>query len=406
MIDSIQFGNYSSIWSNANNKIISDISASFYNLQNDYAVVFPCYSDKFPIKYVEFEADHSDFYVSVQDDANLNNRRHKAELFFHDGKFLIPIELFPVNRYNVRLQIFLKKDFIISKVSFKSYDSTVFKFKIMLESGIGDALRAVSRNSSLEKFSLKYPVQIYWSYGGNGLSDSGWTELLQKNIFGRNENFKYVAKDEFVSLPAVELFNGYSGSCVVRDFFDDDRQGFQINLTKEERLEVVNLLKKTSMRIGLQLEGNDPNKKFTLDFLNDFLDHILKKYPYATVFIIDGPKAVFEYHAKNDSRIVNLIGKTNISQNINLIKNMDLWLAPDSFGKYVAKWADVRQFVFCCKLSYRDPHDMLKNSFDSVNLLEDDHVKLIGIDYDEGLNVSRVVDSLSDIKIDDVIDYL
>jgi hypothetical protein len=276
------------------------------------------------------------------------------------------------------------------------------KLKIMLYSGIGDCLRAISRNRSLDSYISQYPCDVYWSYAGHGLQDSGWSKLLQEFVFGRVKNFHYVNPDEFDKVDAFDLFNGYSGKALFSHFFKDEKQGINIELTPLEQSEIDGIETRDEFKIGIQLAGNDPKKTLTTVMLVELFNIIFEKIPRSKIFIIDSPTRQIDPNLLSDPRVVNVATNSNLAKNIHLIQKMDLWISPDSFSKYVANWSNISQLILCCRLPYIEPREMLMNAFQVSGLLFNNKVSILGIDFSNDLKIHSCVDNISEISATDI----
>jgi hypothetical protein len=279
---------------------------------------------------------------------------------------------------------------------------STIKLKINLHSGIGDCLRTISVHNSLSRFINHFDCRVFWTYAANGLRDSRWADLLKNFIFGRINKFEYLDNAAYNSLDIPELYNGYSGSISLSSFGEDDKQGLDIPLKEPELSEVNSIFMDNCFNVGMQLEGNDPKKKWPIENYVKLINYITEKIPNSHIYIIDAPNRNFPIEGYDLAKVTSLIGVTNISQNINLIKKMNLWISPDSFSKYITNWGYGSQIILCCELPYITPRDMLLYCFDNVGLCNNPKTRIIGLDYDLNLNVSNCVQDIAHINFEDL----
>jgi hypothetical protein len=291
----------------------------------------------------------------------------------------------------------------LKSITLNQIPDYVLKLKMMLSSGIGDCLRALSRNQSLGRCFQTFPTEFYWAFAGNNLHDSGWGPLLQSDVLGRNTHFHYVDHETFEQLPAPEMFNGYTGKFLFSNYFCDEFQGFNLSLTADELAVINPIITSKVKKFGIQLEGNDPKKNLGTAKTIAIFEHILLNFPDSNIYIIDAPNRRVDAALLFDDRIVNLVGKTGIAQNIHLIQAMDLWISPDSFSKYVANWSNVVQIILCCQLPYIDPKGMLINAFQVVGLLNNDKASLVGVTFDQSLDNITIKNDISEIDVAEII---
>lgn len=346
------------------------------------------------------------FYLKVIFTPGVSDFSFPIEIFkSKNGGYVIPCALFN------RRGLFTKIQIVFSgKLHFRSISLTsqlpYFECKIMMHSGIGDCVRAISRHDTLGQIFSVSSGAVYWAYGGNGTQSSGWEGLLNEYFFGRNKNFKNISAVEFNDLPCPELFNGYSGRANLKSNMPFAKQGFDISLSIEEEQVIFNLLRGAEFRVALQIKGNDPKKCYPQDKLKILIDGILSKRPNARIYLLDSPNTFVEDYLYSDSRVINCIGVTNISQNINIILNCDVLIAPDSFSKYVAGWADIHQVILCAHLTYIEPSNMLRHAFDVVGLYNNPRVKLLGINHDGDFNVSSCCDDVAKIDVAEILSFV
>lgn len=346
----------------------------------------------------------SEISISVRDGDGLESRRINLLPFYLNGEFAVPLDIFfdGGGESFDKVLLYVDGEWTLSGLVIREGYQKL-KLKIMLFSGIGDCLRAISRNRSLDSYISKYPCDVYWSYAGHGLQDSGWSKLLQEFVFGRVKNFHYVSPEEFDEVDAFRLFNGYSGKALFSHFFKNEKQGINIELTPLEQSEIDGIGSKDEFKIGIQLAGNDPKKTLSTTMLTELFELIFEKIPHSKIFIIDSPTRHVDPALLIDTRVVDLAKNANLAKNIHLIQKMNLWISPDSFSKYVANWSNIRQLILCCRLPYIEPREMLINAFQVTGLLFNSKVSILGIDFNNDLQIHSCVDDVSEISAADIV---
>ena len=330
--------------------------------------------------------------------------------FYAEGMYIFPLSNFNLvdSFQKIVLNIEGKgvfKNFLITK----KIEKKNLNFKIMLHSGIGDSLNHISRHKSIDKLKDFFNLKIYWSYGLNSPKMSS-EPILKSDVLGRNDIFHYVSWNEYVDINCTELFNGYSGFAYLRDYFYAEKPGFDIKLTKKEIIQLNSLFfSKSGFLVGVQLEGNDHTKRWGEENFIGLFKGILEKFTNTYIFILDQPDRVFTSELVFDERIINLIGVTNLAQNINIIKHLDLWISPDSFSKYVAHWHGTRQIV----LDRKAPFSGIPDGESSINevdhiygqagLFSSSRVKILGGDYGIDMNVYNLVKDVKQIPLQEVL---
>jgi hypothetical protein len=342
--------------------------------------------------------------MSLLDTRGNESIRMNLMPFLKGSEYVVPCTLFiaPNTQYK-QILFHATGNLQLKSISLNFIPDYVLKLKIMLSSGIGDCLRALSRNQSLGRCFQTIPTEIYWSYAGNNLHDSGWGPLLQSDVLGKNAHFHFIDHATFDQLFIPEMFNGYTGKFLFSNHFPDEYQGFNLSLTPEELEVVSTILNNSNKKIGIQLQGNDPKKNLGTTKTIAIFKHILSQFPESNIYIIDAPNRKVDSTLLFDDRIINLVGKTGIAQNIHLIQAMDLWISPDSFSKYVANWSNVQQIILCCQLPYIDPKNMLINAFQVVGLLNNENASLVGVTFDESLENITIKNDISEIDVTEII---
>ncbi len=149
------------------------------------------------------------------------------------------------------------------------------------------------------------------------------------------------------------------------------------------------------VNVGIQIAGNDKHKHWPISNYVALINDLHERFHKVNIYIMDSPSKNFPSSGYDNSRVYNLIGKTSIAANINLIQKMDVWISPDSFSKYVAHWASVPQLIFCCKLPYIDPARMVKSCFNEVGIFHDSIIQVVGIDFDSAGEISSCYDDIA-----------
>lgn len=276
------------------------------------------------------------------------------------------------------------------------------KYKIRLNSGIGDCLRSISRQAYLSSHINNLEAKFFWTYGVE--SDAGWSQLLRDDIFGRNKAFEYVSRDDFIHLDLPELFSGSYGNLLLPKIDNKaPQQGFSLTLNSDEikLFDSLNMMS-ANLNIGLQLSGNDKLKHWPIKSYIELINFFHHNYKNSHIYILDSPSKLFPDKGYDTTKVTNLIGKSSISVNIELIQKMDLWISPDSFSKYVANWSNVSQILLCCRLPYIEPEKMIKSCFEEVGIYNNSLNQIVGIDFDNRGRITSITEDISLIPFDAV----
>jgi hypothetical protein len=346
--------------------------------------------------------------ISIHSD-NENSSIKDANPFYYEGNYCIPLSGFNFSLEINKIIIRTPNHGILSDVNLvKKIPRRKLKLKIMLHSGIGDSLNHLSRHKSINNLAKYFDLEVYWSYG-LGVPKLGNENILKTDVLGRNSNFIFVQGEEYNKINCLELFNGYTGEIIFKNYFNNEKPGFEIKLSIEE-MELINkLLNKEGMLVGVQLEGNDSTKRWGEKNFIQLFEGILKRYPNCYIFILDQPDRNYSEDLIFDKRIINTIGITNLAQNINIIQRLDLWISPDSFSKYVAHWSNTRQIVLDRKAPYSNikDGDSMAPDIDHVygqpGLYSSKRVKILGGIYHEDMNVTNIVSDVKEISCEEVL---
>ena len=239
--------------------------------------------------------------------------------------------------------------------------------KIHLEGGLGDCLKVIMCNYPLQRFYNEYGTQTFVTYGGSNRNDCGWDTVLKNDIFDRSDAFIYLDPEVFYKISAPTAESVFDGQ--------ESRTEYLIPL----QLKVTApLLPKDRRHIGLQLDSNDSRKKFAISKWRELAEKIVSKYRYTDLHIIDCPsqKDKIEKHFKGLDRVHNHAGLP-LGESISLISEMDLFIAPDSFSKYICLCSKVPAIILCAELSYLTVPEMLRTCF--KNIEKNDNYTLLGL---------------------------
>ena len=264
--------------------------------------------------------------------------------------------------------------------------------KLRIFGGIGDSLKVMTCNLPLQDYCDKTGKKIYITYGGEGYNDCGWNHLLKENIFDRSECLNWIAEKDYIGLDLPEA-KTYFGDYKEFDTFKPltlNGETIKIDIDK--------------YNVAIQIKGNDSRKKWQHEKYDEVCQFLLNNNPDTQIYIVDGPDTVIQTGLLEDKKIINMIGKSSLFQNIQLLGQMDLFIGPDSFSKYVCRCNNVKQILLTLDVKYVTPNEMLRNCF--RGLTHNENVKLVGIEYDDDLEVSHIVNDVKEIEIREVIDAI
>ena len=280
------------------------------------------------------------------------------------------------------------------KVSTIGKHNSYRDLKLHIGGGIGDSLKLMTIDLPLQDYCDKTGRNIYIAYGGPYYNDCGWDQLLKENIFDRSDNLHWIPDKEYEKLKLSDA----------HVYFSRNKRKYETSKPLSLNGDIIPI-DKSKYNIAIQLQGNSSGKRWEHYKYNELCTHLLSKNKDAIIYILDqGTVKVKSEHFRNE-RVVNMIGKSSFFQNMMLLKEMDLFIGPESFSKYVCLWTNVRQILLVHEVKHCSPDELLKNHF-SDELLFNDRVKLVGIDYDENYHVSRIVDDVKKIEIKEVIDVI
>jgi hypothetical protein len=267
--------------------------------------------------------------------------------------------------------------------------------KFHIGGGIGDSLKEMTITVPLQDYCDKTGKKIYVAYGGPNYNDCGWDELLRENIFDKSDCLEWVSDERYnsIKLPDARRY--------INNRFRNTFESYCPLKLKGDRIQID----KTKFNVGIQLRGNAPGKRWQLEKYNEVCNHLLAKNPDTVIYILDGPGIKINKNLFSDTRIKIMVDKSTLFQNIEILAEVDLFIGPDSFSKYVCSWYDKKQIILIHNVNHCTPRELLINHFPD-KLLFSDNIKLVGIDYDENLNVSHISKDVKDIKVEEVINEL
>jgi hypothetical protein len=266
--------------------------------------------------------------------------------------------------------------------------------KFHIGGGIGDSLKEMTINLPLQDYCNKTGHKIYVAYGGSKYNDCGWNDLLKQNIGDKSDSFIWITDDEYnkSELPEARSFFGRRG-----------HHPFQRELPLKLNGDNIQI-DKSKYNVVMQLQGNDMGKRWEHEKYGEVCKYLLNKNPNTNIYIIDRPEVKIDKKHINDDRIINLIGRTSLFQNINLLGDADLFLGPDSYTKYVCQCYRTKQIILMLDVGYMQPKQMLKLCFHG--LTHNKNVNLVGIDYDNELNVTRINKDVKKIEVQEVLNAI
>lgn len=277
----------------------------------------------------------------------------------------------------------------------------MIELKIPLDGGIGDCIRTLSSyfpiQAYYDKWNPIFGVKVHVSYGFK--NDCKWEDLLVENLFNRNPMFHYVRdKEEFKRVKGHNL--PYDPN-ICKTAKELPLGQIRIDLSEKEKEQIA--LDPNKRHVVMQLGGNDPHKMWQMEKWDWLARRLLERDPDITVHIVDAAYRQVPPGICQDHRIVNHIGHINFAQVLNLVQAADVLVAPDSYSKYVAgTWSKkTRSVVMISRVSYTTPEEMIRWAY--PNLLFNERVKFVGIDYDKDLNVHSIKDDIKEIEAEEVL---
>jgi hypothetical protein len=293
------------------------------------------------------------------------------------------------------------------------------EFKIRFHSGLGDCFRMLTEQPSIKMFHETYGLKIHWVYDRCGvvqnLPAQRYTDyplqFVMQEILQNVDFFNPVSYEEYVSLQVTELNNWKLENKAVdqlQGIFPTEIPGFDIPMSVPENAELENLLAGTESAICVQLTGKDEKKNYSPDNYRQLFELILHNYPRTKIFLIDTPDKKVHSSLLFDNRIFDLTSKFTLVQQINLIKRADFLIAPDSYSKYIRRWANGKQTILCTSLDYISNQSLMLGCFGdytkpyTAGLLFNPDVTLLGVKYTVNLNNLEIVDNINDISPEEI----
>lgn len=288
------------------------------------------------------------------------------------------------------------------------------EFKIRFHSGLGDCFRMLTEQPSIDLFNKKNGLKIHWVYDRCNLEQHIPTQtypnyplhLVLYNILKNVDFFNPVSQEEYANLQVTELNNWRLDGNVhnqLQGIYPDENPGFEIPMTPTDTRQVHHLTGKLGLSFCVQLTGKDEKKNYSTSNYRQLFEMILSVYPQSKILLIDTPDKKVHGSLVFDERIFDLTSKFTIVQHINLIKQADYLIAPDSYSKYIRRWVNGKQSILCTTLNYISNQSMLLSCFgdykkpNTPGLLFNPNVTLLGVNYTGNLDNLVIVDDINDI---------
>ena len=240
--------------------------------------------------------------------------------------------------------------------------------KTHIEGGIGDCIKVLTCNLPLQSLYDKYAIKTFVTYGGGGHNDCGWGSILEKQLFGSSNCLISLPPEAFKKIDVPEALH-----------FMTQNTELPIERFKALTLTCASRIKRGQHRhIGLQIDSNDPRKKFASQKWVELMEKILSKYRGTHLYIFGPPdqKAFWDGKLSAYPRLHNLLGYT-LGESFRAIAQMDLFISPDSFSKYVCLCNKVPAILLCAELEYIKVDEMLRTCF--RGLRHNDNYTLLGL---------------------------
>lgn len=402
------------------------------------------------------ELDTEVFWDKRNKNLKKNIYKNKIVLFL---KKTYPVRLF--RKFLLALKVTYEGKKIRKSIEIYHEEKLVMtdtKFKIRFTGGFGDCLRMISLQSSMLEHHKKHKIKIYWVYSDQNLVnfvydklqgstfENNWIYVRDYDIIDYNNGvsaidygypthqtlydflklfdfFELISQEQFATLQVPELSNwrchkypSYDMTKQLNNLYKDERLGLDIILSKDEEYELDNLLQGNSFTFCIQLSGRDKRKKYSDKNNLELLNLILKNYPQSKIFLIDQPKSKPNQKLLFDNRIIDLVGKLSIRQLSKLIQEVDYLISPDSYAKYLRNWVNKPQTILYADVSHNTITEgdisnfiVLENCFNTVNLLTNNKVKILGTNYkviESKLLVENFVQSIDDISPQEIINSI
>jgi ADP-heptose:LPS heptosyltransferase len=262
--------------------------------------------------------------------------------------------------------------------------------KLHLEGGIGDCIKVITCSFPLQSLYDNYGIRTFVTYGGEHYNDCGWGNLLREELFNESKALIYLPPTTFEDIIAP----------TASDFFRQPKP-FSLDLEKLLPLNLGNvgfIPQKNQRNIGIQFDSNDERKKFKPHKWKQLIERILKAHENTQIYIFGAPseKKTIDDNTPKQDRIHNTAGNP-LSESINIISQMDLFITPDSFPKYICLCSRVPAIILCSELSYISVKDMLKTCFNGI--ANNDNYKILGLG-------DNPVQDINEIKVEEIFKHV
>jgi len=343
-------------------------------------------------QYFEFsDVERFNYIMRIYDENNETINTIQLTPFYKNNTYTLPLDIItsvaPVNISKIELISHEPIDIKKFKIVKEPADKSIFALdlKIRFCSGIGDCLRYLAENTSMEDYYRRYGLTVYWTFVSEG--PEYYSESIMKEIFKHCPYFTYVPENAFESVNYHQTYPGgkrTNYSTHFKNYFKNERIGITLNLPEEEEQSLLEIIESLKVKIVVQLSGSNANKEY--QNYADLFKLLLEKYPTATLLLIDSPEKEVNNSLLIDHRVINLVGRLTITQCIHIIQRADYFIGPDSYAKYVCTWQDTKASILC---SYNNtavtPEQLLAYCFygynNSVGLCFNPKVNLLGVSY-------------------------
>ena len=293
------------------------------------------------------------------------------------------------------------------------------EFKIRFHSGLGDCFRMLTEQPAIDLFNKTTGLKIHWVYDRTGIEQYRPVDrhvqypmhLVLQEILQNVDFFNLVSQEEYANLQVTELDNWKLESKAanqLQGMYLKENPGFEIPMTQEEGYQLEQLLSNKGSSICVQLTGKDERKNYSASNYRKLFELILVSYPHTKILLIDTPDKPVDPSLLFDNRIFDLTSKFTLVQQINLIKQADFLIAPDSYSKYIRRWVNGKQSILCTSLDYISNHALMLGCFGdytkpyTAGLLFNPSVTLLGVKYTGNLHNLEIVENINYIQPEDI----